>query len=102
MYKADFYKWGDESPGEVVLSKWNTQQMIFLLIESNERQPRGREEKEKLKHIQIILLDSYSFLSFFLSFQTNVSEDSSLHFQGFKGSVKETNKTLPFSLFHSV
>ena len=72
--------------------------------ESKGRQPRGREEKEKLTHIQIRcnLLDYYSFLSFLLSFQTNVPEDSSLLLQGFKGSVKETNKILPFSLFNSV
>ena len=74
--------------------------LVKFSTESNERQPRGREEKEKLTHIQIRcnLLDFYSFPSFLLSFQTNVSEDYSLLLQGFKGSVKETNKMLPFSL----
>ena len=49
-----------------------------------EDSPGGREEKEKLTHIQIRckILDFYSFLSFLLSFQINVSEDSSLVLQG--------------------
>ena len=79
--------------------RWN-----FLLKVMEGSPARGREEKKKLTHIQIRCnwLNFYSFLSFLLSFQTNVSEDSSLPLQGFKGSVKEGNKMLPFSLFNNV
>ena len=49
-----------------IKNNWKT---LNTSAESKGRQPKGHEEKEKLKHIQIKcnLLDFHSFLSFFLS-----------------------------------
>ena len=51
--------------------------LVKLSTESNGRQPRGREEKEKLTHIQI----RCNLLDFFLSFFPNVL--SNQRFGGF-------------------
>ena len=61
-----------------------------------------KKEKSITFQNKVYLLDCHSFLSFLLSFQINVSEDSALLLQGFKGSMKETNKMLPSSTLSSV